>query len=138
MARDYEYFKDVQNVVTVLLRDKFWSKIRGDLYKKMMKNPEGWLQWQYFSGVRSRDREGKRIRLAEKNRKYLEGIVHYLNSSDGKENLLQVGILEPPEDTDCLVDILQGAKSDRQIKKEELQLFLKYKSKILRFLAESL
>jgi hypothetical protein len=136
---DYEYFKDIKNVATVLLRDKFWSKIRGDLYKKVMRGPGGKLQWDYVMGIRSRDKDGKRIRLTEKNEKRLQRIVDYLNSEEGRDELIQLGDTSPPPgDTDSLLEIIQGASTDRQIKKEELWLFLKYKNRILKYLAGSL
>ena len=126
-----------ENEVTVLLRDKFWSKIRGDLYKKMAKGHGGKIQWEYLTGIRSRDASGKRIKFTDKNYTRLEGIVQYLQSSEGRDALLEIGVMNPPEDPDSLVEILQGSKSDRQIKKEELNLFLKYKEKILQYLAGS-
>lgn len=135
---DYEYFKDIKNVATVLLRDKFWSKIRGDLYKKIMRGAGGKLQWDYVMGIRSRDSTGKKIWLTEKNEKRLQRIVDYLNSEEGRDDLMQIGDMNPPENTDSLIEIIQGASTDRQIKKEELRLFLKYKNRILKYLAGSL
>ena len=125
------------NEASILIRAKYWSKIRGDLFKKIGRGKGGSTQWGYLAGIRSWH-NGHRIRLTDENKAALEKVVDYLNATEGRDELLDLGILRPPEDTDELISIIQEAKTDRQIKKEELRLFLKHKMKILRYLSKTL
>jgi hypothetical protein len=117
-----------------LIHESFWTGIRASLFKKISKGEGGRYQWTYIIGKISRYPDGARISLSDKSIKYLDKIVTYLNSTEGREELLDIGIKEPPEDIDELIGILKFSKNDRTIKKEQFRLFLKHKHKIMKYL----
>ena len=118
---------DEPNVLQ-LIRDIYWSRIRVTLYKQICKGPDGYNQWAYIMGRKSK------IRLSEKNIAFLEATVQYLNSTEGRDELLEMDIINPPEHTDDLIDIIQGSKTDKQVKAEIFRLFMSHRHRLLRYL----
>lgn len=119
-----------------LIKESFWSGIRASLFKKIVKkNIKGCqFQWSYIIGKRTRDYKGNRILLDKRSEKYLWKIVDYLNSTEGLEDLQDLGIQKAPEHIDDLIEIIRSSKNDREIKREQFRLFLKHKHKIMKFL----
>ena len=137
---EYYYYpteNDEEDIeVSQLMQDVFWSLTRAHVYNKVHKGKGGVTQWSYITGKVSRLKTGERVQLTRKNEKLLWNIVEYLGSEEGRAELIQVGINEPPEHIDDLIDILASAKTREQTKKEEFQLFLKYRERILNFLSK--
>jgi hypothetical protein len=119
-----------------LMQDIFWSRIRSALYKKIRehKGLETFYQWEYIAGRRSKDSKRNNIRLSDKSLNVLEATVEYLNSTEGKDDLLQVEIYDPPENVDDLMDRIQNAKNDKQMKAEIFRVFLKHQNHLLKYL----
>lgn len=117
-----------------LIQESFWSGIRASLFKKISKGEGGRYQWMYIIGKISRYPDGSKISLSDKSIKYLDKVVTYLNSTEGREELIDIGITDSPEDIDELVGIIRYSKNDRTIKKEQFRLFLKHKHKIMKYL----
>ena len=117
-----------------IIQKTFWSDLRSLLYKKICKGPEGRLQWDYISGKRSKDSEGRRILLSDRNTKILQNLVDYYQTEEGREQLAMYDIHPVPDHIDVLMENLCNAPMDRDQKREEFRLFLKYKHEILRFL----
>ena len=124
---------DEPNVLQ-LIRDIYWSRIRATLYKQICKGSDGYNQWAYIMGRKRTDSQRNKIRLSEKNIAFLEATVQYLNSTEGRDELLDMGIIYPPEHIDDLIDIIQGSMSDRQVKAEIFRLFLNNRHRLLRYL----
>jgi len=125
-----------ESEMDMLLKDVFWSLIRADIYNKIWKGKGGQTQWAFISGKKSRDKAGQRIRLTDKNMRILQRAVDYLNKTDGLNQLLSLGIKEPPECVDDLIEILANSKTRVQTKKEEFQIFIRNREKIMRFLSK--
>ena len=118
-----------------LKEDYFWSCLRSDLFKKINQGPGSADQWLYIVGKKNRDKSGKLIKLSRKNEAELWGVVEYLNGEEGLEELRDLGITDPPQHIDDLMEIIRGAKVDRAIKADMFRAFLKYKHRIMDYLA---
>lgn len=108
-----------------LKKDLFLQKIRSNAYKKLSKGKGGLTQWLHITGVRSKDSRGKKIYLNDRSLKYLERIVSYYQSTEGKADLLDVGMVYPPQDVDDIIDWIQGASNDRGMKRRLFNYFLR-------------
>jgi len=119
-----------------LMRMLFWSRIRVALYKKicLAKGSQGFYQWEFLMGRLRRDNKGNKIQLSCETRQILESSIDYLNSSESRDEILELGISEPPEHIDDLVGMVQGAYTDREAKAEVFRLFMKNKSRLLNYL----
>lgn len=116
-----------------LLREDFLQKIRSDLFNRISRGRGGQTQWKFIIGRLSRLPSGERIRLSDNSLKALQNWVDHLNSEDGLDQLKEIGI-SPPEHVDDLIDLVQSAKTDREMKSDSFRLFLKHRSKILEYL----
>jgi hypothetical protein len=136
---DYYYLMhdlyEEDDEVTSLMRDKFWARIRSTLYKKICKGQGGANQWAYITGRKRTDRYGDKILLTDRNKKFLQNIVDYLDSTEGRDDLIEIGITEPPDHIDLLIDYVQSAKTMQEIKLEEFRMYLKNRDKIWQYLA---
>lgn len=128
--------QEEESEMQVLLRDIFWSFLRASLYNKIWKGRGGYTQWCRVTGKRSKDRTGQKIELTKKTQNILWRTVDYLNTTEGLEQLQDIGVTEPPEHIDDLIEILSDAKTREQTKKEEFQFFLKNRERLLRFFAK--
>jgi hypothetical protein len=128
-----EYEKE-EDEVTLLIREKFWAETRSNIYKKICKGKGGYNQWAYIIGRKRFDKEGNKIRLTDKSKKILQEVVDYLDSEEGKEELLKINILESIDHIDILIGYIQEARLMEEIKIEEFRLYLKNRDKILKFL----
>lgn len=118
-----------------LRKELFWSGIRSSLYKKVHKEKDSHYQWAYITGKTNRRPDGSRITLSDRNVIHFENIIEYLNSEEGLDNMHDYGVYDdPPQHPDDLICIIDGAMTDRQIKKEIFRLFMKHRNKILDFL----
>ena len=124
-------FEQEDNEVSSLLRDRFWSKIRSELYKKICKGEGGGNQWLFIVGKKS-ECYGKKIRLTDKSIHVLEKTVSHLNTSDAKDELISIGVIDVPESVDDLVDILQNSKTSSEVRHIEFKVFLKNRDRLLR------
>jgi hypothetical protein len=86
-----------------IIQKSYWSRVRACAYKRICKGKDGANQWAYITGKKSRYADGKRIRLSEKNEKYLSSIVEYYATEEGREELEKYDIFPIPEHTDDLV-----------------------------------
>jgi hypothetical protein len=119
-----------------LRKELFWSGIRASLYKKVHNEKDSFYQWAYITGKKSRYPDGSRITLSKRNLSHFENFVAYLNSEEGLDWMHGYGIYDdPPEHPDDLINIVEQAMNDRQIKKEIFNVFIKHRNKILDFLA---
>jgi hypothetical protein len=116
-----------------IIQKSFWSDLRSHLFKKICKGEGGRTQWDFITGKRHRYPDGSRIWLSKKNTKILEDLVAYFATEEGREELDKYDI-NPIENTDDLMGMIANAIPDREMKREEFKLFLKYKSEIMRFL----
>jgi len=137
MNYDDEYEREVEEMA-ILLRERFWARIRSGLYKQICKGKGGFYQWSYITGIKSKDSKGNKIRLSKDNIGILEKTVDYLNSTEGRDELMQIGLLNSPENIDELIENIQRSKTKDEVKKEEFRAFLKYKDKILSYLTKFL
>lgn len=87
---------------------------------------------------RLKDSKGKRIQLTERNKEKLNNVVDYLNSVEGRDELIQIGITDELNHYDDLIEIIRNAKTKSEIKKDEFRSFLKHKSKIMSYLTRIL
>jgi hypothetical protein len=116
-----------------IIQKSFWSDLRSCLFKKICKGEGGRIQWDFITGKRHKYADGRRIWLSDRNKKILEDLVAYFSTEEGREELAKYDI-NPIEDTDELMAMLANAIPDRDMKREEFRLFLKYKSEIMQFL----
>jgi hypothetical protein len=134
----YEYLNEEdenEDDVSSLIREKFWAKIRSNVYKKVCRGIGGYTQWAYIVGRKTYDNCGNRITLTDKNKRILQEIVDYLNSTEGRNELLDMSIIEVPDHVDTLISYIQDAKKIEEVKVDEFRLYLKHKDKILKFLS---
>lgn len=129
---DTEEEYDIGNLIQML----FWSRIRTALYKKIClnKGSQGFYQWEFLMGRLTRDNRGDKLQFSSETQQILESSIDYLNSTEGRDELLELGITEPPEHMDDLVSQVQGAYTDREAKAEVFRLFMKNKSRLLSYL----
>jgi len=130
----YKYEEEEFDEVSLLIREKFWARIRSGLYKKICKGPGGYNQWAYITGRKRHDKNSDKIFLTDKSKKLLQQIVDYLNTTEGQDDLMNIGITEPPDHIDTLIDYVQSAKTMQEIKLEEFRMYLKNRDKILQYL----
>ena len=129
------YGEELNDEEVDLIKESFWTGIRSSLYKKIIKCKDGGYQWAYITGRKNRYSDGRRISLSKESLAILWGAVGYLQSEEGQEELMDIGILDDtPEHVDDLISLVSGAKTDREIKADQFRLFLKHKHKIMRFL----
>ena len=128
------YGEELNEEEVDLIKESFWSSLRSDLYKKIIRDIDGAYQWAYITGKKNYYSNGKRIYLSAQSIKYLSQVVTYLNSEEGVQELMDLGISNPPEHIDELMSILAFSKTDRELKRDQFRLFLKHKHKIMRFL----
>jgi hypothetical protein len=117
-----------------IIQRSYWSEMRSHLYKKICKGEGGRAQWDYITGKRSREADGRRIRLTAKNEKYLQAIVDFFDTEEGRLELEKYDIHPIPDHIDGLMEMLCEAPLDREMKREEFKLFLKHKHEIMQFL----
>jgi hypothetical protein len=129
------YSEELNESEIDLIQESFWTGLRSALYKKIIRCKDGWYQWAYITGKKNRYANGKRIILAPEILTILWGTVNYLQSVEGQEELMDIGITnDTPEHVDDLISLISEAKTDREIKADQFRLFLKHKHKIMRFL----
>ena len=116
-----------------LLREDYLQRIRSDLFNRIYRVQGGQVQWRFIIGKLSRYPNGELIQLSENSLKALQRWVDYMNSEEGLDELRELGI-EPPDHIDSLIDLVQSAKTDRQMKADSFRLFLKHRSRILEYL----
>jgi hypothetical protein len=87
-------------------------------------------------GRKRTDSQRNKIRLSEKNIAFLEATVQYLNSTEGRDELLDMEIINPPEHIDDLIEIIQGSMTDRQVKTEIFRLFMSHRHYLLKHLSD--
>jgi hypothetical protein len=143
MGEDYSYLyfdesREEADDMASLLRERFWTVIRSSLYKKICKGKGGFTQWAYITGRKSRDSKNRKIVLSKDSLLVLEKIVNYLNSSDGIGELVDVGVLNPPEHYDDLIGIIRESMNVRDMQREEFLAFLKHKNRVLFYLSKVL
>jgi hypothetical protein len=117
-----------------IIQKSYLSHLRSSLYKRICKGKGGRIQWDYITGKRTRHADGRRIWLTDKNTKILEKLVDYYATDEGREELEKYDIHPIPEHIDDLMAMLDGAPLDREMKRDEFRLFLKYKDEIMQFL----
>ena len=120
-----------------VIRESFLTGIRKELFKKICKGDGGSYQWRYIIGKCSRYPDGRRIILTKDTLSELHRVIDYMNSSEGLEELNDMGI-DPPTHPDELIHLIQAAKTDREMKSIEFGLFRKHKNQILKYLARVL
>jgi hypothetical protein len=129
-------FDEEDDEVQKLMVDVFWSYARAHLYNEIHRGKNGFTQWFFITGKKSRDRHGARIQLTERNTKILWNMVNYFNTDEGREELLKIGVVDPPEHIDDLISIIADSKTREETKAEEFRMFLKNRERILKFLSK--
>jgi hypothetical protein len=117
-----------------LIQKTFWSDLRAELYKKICRGEGGYNQWALITGKKTRYPDGQRIRLSDKTVRYLQEVVDFFGTAEGREDLEMAGITKIPEHIDDITGMIGDALVDRAIKREQFRLFLKHKYRIMRFL----
>lgn len=134
---EYPTIGEEAEEVNAVLRDSYITGIRKGLFKAICKRRGGPIDWAYITGKKSRGRDGRRITLSKYAQAELQKVVDYLNMEEVEEELRDMGLI-PPDHLDDLIDLIQGAKTDRVMKAEEFRLFQKHKEKVLKYLARVL
>jgi len=124
--------------VNAVLRDSYITGIRKGLFKSIRKRKGGNQDWAYITGKESWGKDGLRITLSRHALTELRRVIDHLNTEDMEGELRELGVYPPPDSTDGLISLIQGAKTDRVMKADEFRLFMKHKERILKYLARSL
>jgi len=82
-------------------------------------------------------RDGRRITLSKYAQAELQKVVDYLNMEEVEGDLREMA-LTPPDHIDELINLIQGAKTDRVMKAEEFRLFQRQISENLLLVARVL
>jgi hypothetical protein len=138
MMYDFSEYQNECNEMNQLQIDQFWANLRSNLYKQICVGKGGANQWAYITGKRFKDSKGNKIQLTEQNKEKLNNLVDYFSSSEGSDELFQIGISDSFNHYDDIIEIIRNAKSKTEIKKDEFRSFLKHKSKIISYLTRIL
>ena len=134
---EYPTIGEEAEEVNAVLRDSYITGIRKGLFKAINKRRGGPMDWAFITGKKSREKDGRRITLSKYALRELQKVVDYLNTEEVEGDLREMA-LTSPDHIDGMIDLIQGAKTDRVMKAEEFRLFQKHKEKILRYLARVL
>jgi hypothetical protein len=132
------YLSDVgedNDEMSSLLREAFWSGIRASLYKSICKGGGGFNQWAFITGKKTRDSHGRKIRLFDESIAAMQKVVDYLESTEGQDELKELGITNCPDSPDALMSIICDVKTTNEVKRDEFRAFLSHKHKVLEYLS---
>ena len=121
-----------------LQRDRFWSEIRAKVCASLRKRRGTYYQWEYLAGRKSRTASGERITLDKHTCNLLQGYVDYYNTSEGIEELSRNEIATIPEHIDDIAGEIMNVPSLNEIKRQEFQIFLRYRGDFLNWLKDIL
>ena len=108
--------------------DLILTDIRSALYKRICIEKGSLKEWKYIIGIES----AKNVQLKQETIDYLNNVVDYLNSEEGKVEIQEMGL--SLEHHDDLIELIRDSKNKRQLKNEEFRIIMKNRKRMINYL----